>query len=86
MRKLQLELEALQVESFETAPPGLGDPGTVFAASRDPLDPDPGTGDGGGGSGNIYCITAAPCIPSNEETCYWTCIVDRCGSDCNTCW
>jgi hypothetical protein len=80
MRKLKLDLDALDVESFDANPPAAEDRGTVQGAAPPPdnqLPPDDTTG--GGGSGNIYCISAYPCVPSNEATCN----AATCG---HTCW
>lgn len=65
MKKLKLDVDALHVESFE-AERGEGARGTVLGADSE-------------GSGNIYCISAEPCVPTNEATggCH------TCFNDCN---
>jgi hypothetical protein len=62
MKKLKLAVDDLRVESFETERRGQAR-GTVRGADYgDPVsivEPE---------SGDIYCLTAPPCIPTNEET------------------
>jgi hypothetical protein len=82
MRKLKLAVETLHVDSFDVNPPARAGQGTVRGAQQEYQlpPPDDTTGGGGGGSGNIFCISAYPCVPSNEATCGW-------GTTCaNTCW
>ena len=81
MRKVRLQLDALQVESFQTAaaPPERG---TVQGHAPPPDHRDTGeTGTGGGGSGDIFCISAYPCVPTNEHSCQGTCYVS-CNGTC----
>jgi hypothetical protein len=74
MGKLRLDLDALQVESFDVSRPSDAR-GTVNGAVIQPLYRDTGdTGGGGsGGSGDIFCISNAPCIPSDQGSCGGTC-------------
>lgn len=64
MKKLRLAIDALCVESFDTAAAGADAHGTVRGNQEEVLRPDPGTG----GSGDIRCDT------SYIETCiFYTC-------------
>ncbi|HEX5726435.1 MAG TPA: hypothetical protein VFX98_13260 [Longimicrobiaceae bacterium] len=82
MRKLKLDLNALQVESFDVRKPALGTQGTVHgAANTDPpltlTIPDTGSDD-------IFpTISCTDCIPSNEATCRGTTCGDTCWPTCH---
>lgn len=62
MRKLRIDIASLRVETFETAAHGPTQRGTVKAESGHNQ-----------GSENIYCISAYPCVPTNEPTGCYTC-------------
>ncbi len=69
MKKLTLALESLAVESFvvDGTDPRAG---TVHGQADPYGSGDPETC---GGSGHLYCISVAPCVPSNEQTCVHSC-------------
>ena len=78
MRKLKLDVEQLEVESFDLSPGGLAVDGTVRALRYEPEDPDYynesefGCGGGGGATGpsNPVCIGPTYCCnPTANTTC-----------------
>jgi len=83
--KLQLDLEALAVESFDTLPGAHAPRGTVVAydSNTEPQEPNsivntcecPGTG-GGGWSAQTYCGQAT----CGQDSCYATHCVDTCSN------
>lgn len=83
MRKLRIRIDALQVETFVTDAVSRGHTGTVNGNGREPQQPIPtdDTTGGTGGSGNIFCISAYPCVPTNEHSCQGTCYAS-CNGTC----
>ena len=85
MRKLKLDVETLQVESFEALPPAA-EGGTVHGALN--RDQDSSGCDGSGGWGSLFgtcdgCPTVGTCIgPTYCCPPSWrpTCIPSNCGS------
>jgi hypothetical protein len=78
MRKLRIEIDALQVDTFEVLSSSAKLRGTVNGAAPDPdYDDTTGWGTGGGsgaGSADLACITAYPCVPTNEASCQYSCL------------
>jgi hypothetical protein len=76
MRKLKLELDELQVESFDVQAKRLSRRGTVRGAAPDEDNAPPDTYIdngcyGGWGSGNMMCLSNSQCVQQTP---------------CNTCW
>jgi hypothetical protein len=93
MRKLKLDVDALQVESFEAHPPAARG-GTVHGQVQD-VDPEDSTDCDGAGWGSLFgtcnnCPTVGTCIgptyccpptwrPTCHETCPVSCLPEECG-------
>jgi hypothetical protein len=71
MKKLRLDLESLEVESFAVDAKSARRSGTVLGAGV--FNKDPGDTSYGGSSGDIFCISNAPCVPSDVGSCGGTC-------------
>jgi hypothetical protein len=80
MRKIKLDVEGLQVDTFEVESGGVDGRGTVAANSRTPENPETGETGGTGTSGSTYFSCTTP-YPTNEYTCAGTCAA-TCGSTC----
>jgi hypothetical protein len=83
MKKIRLDLDALEVESFNVDSPSAGT-GTVLGRELPNSD-------------NIFCLTVVPCVPSDRGSCGascgqtcveyrtcgdFSCYVTECGPNC----
>jgi hypothetical protein len=88
MRKLKLDLDDLQVESF-TATPAASLEGTVGGNNVDETEPDWDEPSQANCYGNTVgtCIGPTYCCPATwKHTCAHTCINTQCGNSCITWW